>query len=924
MKTAWWVLLAVVLAWMPGCGGSAGVTITGHAELECETDCVVGKIYTATITVESNTAAMVELQLYSFPIALLGFSSARSGPYLATFVEPHDVGRGSTQFAIFYQCSDAGMEGISIELHDRDEVYALGGQQITCRSDMPGIRVTGSGGPIADGGSDDAGTQLEGAAVVRAYTVKNDGMGPLTLGTATMGALTNCTGSVTKQPAATLAPGASDTMTVTITPSGPGPFSCKWALPNNDTENPYDVEIKGNVAASDLDVTIGAVHIADGGSSSIGNSVQAGTPISLTYGLDNLGTAAVTINSVTFGTLVNCTISITTSPAPTLIPPNTMNATTMVLSITPTAAGPFSAPVIIATSATNTTENPYNFTISGMAIAPPEIDVDGFADGAMDDAGNALVGQSFSRSYGINNLGGVNLTISNVVPGTGTNCTIVVFTAPTMTVAPMAATAVTMRVTASAPGPFSCPFQILSNDADEAMYDLAITGTGIAPEIVIDGPAGTIVDGSTDDAGSSHPATVAFTRMYSIFNTGTANLVITGPVVATNLANCTVTITQPALTSIPAGGSTTFTVQVTPGSPGQFGFDLAVPNSDTSESSYDITVFGSAGVAPQPALRVSRSGLDIANMGGDPLGSRSSTAPIEVDYTITNDGTANLDVTSVTAPPFQWMNTSATVSGGTGTIAPGGTATFHITIQPSNPGAWAFIVNVATNDQNYQPSFTFVVSGDVQLPAEIDILGFADGGMDPVGAIPVGLSVTRSYTVKNLGPGPLTLGATTFTNNNSVCSVAMPAPAMSLPPMATTTLKISAAPDQAGQFACTLHLANDDGDENPYDITITGNGTVSIGNFAQMLGNYFGDNGCGIQSWSLEDVGGLRVDSFGSNPDDFPITVGADPNVASGTGFVIFGVPNHPCTFTKQGNFTIIIQCNSPSGGSCTETASKL
>jgi hypothetical protein len=110
--------------------------------------------------------------------------------------------------------------------------------------------------------------------------------------------------------------------------------------------------------------------------------------------------------------------------------------------------------------------------------ATPEISVAGFLDQSTDMVGERPVGVAFSRSYTFTNDGLANLTLGTL--GTSaTNCTIVATTSPAgLTLFPGSSASLTVSVTPTAPGPFSCSFSLANNDADENPYDISIDGTG--------------------------------------------------------------------------------------------------------------------------------------------------------------------------------------------------------------------------------------------------------------------------------------------------------------------------------------------------------------------------------------------------------------------------------------------------------------
>ena len=70
---------------------------------------------------------------------------------------------------------------------------------------------------------------------------------------------------------------------------------------------------------------------------------------------------------------------------------------------------------------------------------------------------------------------------------------------------------------------------IVNNDANESLYDFAIQGTGVAPEINVQGNGQDIADGDTTpstadftDFGSVNVASGTVSHTFTIRNTGTS------------------------------------------------------------------------------------------------------------------------------------------------------------------------------------------------------------------------------------------------------------------------------------------------------------------------------------------------------------------------------------------------------------------
>lgn len=164
------------------------------------------------------------------------------------------------------------------------------------------------------------------------------------------------------------------------------------------------------------------------------------------------------------------------------------------------------------------------------------------------------------------------------------------------TVAPvsgMTSCGISFSVTAA--GAFSFSFRINNNDANEALYTITVQGTGVlAPEIDIQRTVA-IPSGGADNVTGAEQG-VAMVLTYTIENLGSSVLTL-GPAPVVNFlgpTNCGVTVSQPAVTTLAPGNTTTFTVTVTPTSAGGFSVTINVINDDADEAPYSFLINGTA------------------------------------------------------------------------------------------------------------------------------------------------------------------------------------------------------------------------------------------------------------------------------------------------------------------------------------------
>lgn len=128
------------------------------------------------------------------------------------------------------------------------------------------------------------------------------------------------------------------------------------------------------------------------------------------------------------------------------------------------------------------------------------------------------------------------------------------------------------------------------------MLVVLLCGAGLAAqgqEIDIERNGSSVPDGGSVDLGSVD--VLETTQVdFTIQNEGSTDLTITGGVAVTDTDNCSATVQQPGMTTIPPGQSTTFQVHITNNGQGTFSCDIAVPSDDLDEADYNFQISGTA------------------------------------------------------------------------------------------------------------------------------------------------------------------------------------------------------------------------------------------------------------------------------------------------------------------------------------------
>lgn len=367
------------------------------------------------------------------------------------------------------------------------------------------------------------------------------------------------------------------------------------------------------------------------------------------------------------------------------------------------------------------------------------------------------------------------------------------------------------------------------------------TQTIVAPslcEIDVQRSATSIPNGNTDALGNRSIG-VAFNLTYTILNTGSAALNLTGTpainIPSLSITNCTASVTATPTTPVAAAGSTTFTIQCTPSAAGPFGFGIRIDNNDSNENPYNILVSGT-GVTPAPEMDITRGVTNINDNGSDALGSVPSGAAQNVTYTITNSGTATLNLTGATlvvVAPVTNITTVSVTAQPTSTVAASGTTTFTVSYTVTATGAFTFSISIDNNDASENPyNWTVTGTGAGAVP-ELDVsrgaTPIASGGTDTVGTFTAGITSPISYTLANTGSATLNISAAGATpGTNCMVTVATAAPA-TIASGNNAPLVIDVTPVAAGAFDFTITITNDDPNESTYTFTVSGVATAGTG-----------------------------------------------------------------------------------------------
>jgi hypothetical protein len=222
------------------------------------------------------------------------------------------------------------------------------------------------------------------------------------------------------------------------------------------------------------------------------------------------------------------------------------------------------------------------------------------------------------------------------------------------------------------------------------------------------------------------------------------------------------------------------------------------------------------------------------------------------------------------------------------------------------------IITVNAPEINVSGNAISIVDGDT-TPAIADATDFSATDITSG-------TITKTYTIQNLGGAPLTIGGVTITGTGAADFSIVTPPAATVTGYDSTTLVVMFNPSSAGTKTATITVSNDDGDEAVYDFSVQGTGTNPeinmTGNATNIpdgsttpstanhtdFGSIYVNGGTVTRTFTIQHVntgtGTLNIGAItfsGANASDFSVTTAPGSTALSSntsTTFVVTFNPN--------------------------------
>jgi hypothetical protein len=535
-------------------------------------------------------------------------ASIAPGPDAAEFIvttaPPATLAPGaSATFNVRFAPTEVGNAQATLQLASNDPDEQPFAVVLTGRGVDPEIEIEQPvGDAVIDGGEREFPATVLGSGSTLTFTVRNPGSGHLIGLAIAIEGLQADQFSVVAPPAAPVAPGGSTTFEVRFAPTTIGTKAAILRLSSNDRdEASYDLLLTGIGTLPDIAVEQPAgAPLSDGGAVSFG--AADGLPIDRVFVLRNsgsgdLGALAFAIDGADAARF--SLIDAATDPLPA------GSSRQFTVRFTPAGAGIRNANLHIASN--DPDEASFDIALSADSLVPEigvqqPVGVD-IADGGSRSFGAHAQGTTADLAFTLRNSGAGTLRdLQFAIDGANAG-EFSVTAPPSATLAAGASAAFTLHFTPSGNGPRSAVLHIASNDADEASFDVAVSGNASVADIAV------AVEGFDFTSGNTYQTQTLMLGESRVFefmlsNAGgetlgglQATVIDQGPTVFSIEA-------QPPAT-LAAGASVPLGLRFTPTAEGFVDATLQIASDDPDENPFVLQLLGHT--APGADLQVSVS-----------------------------------------------------------------------------------------------------------------------------------------------------------------------------------------------------------------------------------------------------------------------------------------------------------------------------
>jgi hypothetical protein len=639
----------------------------------------------------------------------------------------------------------------------------------------------------------DFGTVTMGSSASLPTQVRNSGTGDLTVT-----GISLCTSPITEPEYTwvaptlpfTVPPGGATTVTVSYTPADPDTDTGCIAFASNGSNAPtINLAVNGTGVAPPTPVADVSPLSLDFGAVTDGSSAPR------TFTVGNVGTAALT---VTVAVATGTSAEFSAAPVSFSVAPG--SSTVVTATYAPVDVGADAGSLLVQTNDPLQPSIPVALSGSGVAAPTPRLAL----SPASLDLGGVTVGASASQPTQVTNGGTAPLAVSAISRCAGTSTEFTWSPGGPFTVAAGGSTTLTVTYAPTGAGVDTGCLALASNDPNNPVSQLAVSGTGLAPS------APRIAVTPLALGFGSVTVGLSANRTTTVSNSGTATLTASVALGAGTSAEFTV---APASFTVAPGASQVVTVTYAPSAVGADTGSLVVTGNDPATPTVTVTVTGSGVAAPAPAIVLVPASVDF---GPVVTGSSASRA-----VAIQNTGSAVLNVSSVsacsgTSAEFGWSPAAPLQ------VPAGGSNTLTVSYGPVDLGADTGCLTVASDDPT-NPMVNLALAGS-GVGQAVPAIALVPNTLD-FGTVSIGGSASRTSQVRNTGTATLHVASITACSGTSAEFGWTPAGPFDVAPGGATSLGVTYTPVDAGADTGCLTVASDDPATPTSSLQLTGTGS---------------------------------------------------------------------------------------------------
>jgi hypothetical protein len=669
-----------------------------------------------------------------------------------------------------------------------------------------------------------------------------------------------------------VAGGATVEVLVDYTPSETGVDSGALEIASDDSDEPIvSVSLAGSGIPPTSECQIDVVPLGlDFG------SVEVGETATLSTAIGNNGTTDCVVSSLT---LTGADFSLGAG-APDL--PLTVSLGQQVdvpVDYTPTSVGSDSGTLDVIS------DDPNNATVtvalSGVGIAPRDVDVSPLAL----DFGSVDIPGTAAQTVTVQNLGGADLTVTGLALAGSVEFSFGLGApSPPFVLAPGGSVDVSIDYTPTDEGSDSGTLQVASDDPDESLISVSLSGTGVVPASLCDIDVNPLsLDLGLVEVGAQ------VTDWVFLQNTGSEDCVVSGLTLTGDAEfSFNPATTPPPFTVRPGGFTRGIPIDYTPSGTGTHSTTLAVTSNDPDETTVSVPISGT-GVPATPDLELSPLALDF---GSVEIGTTAVRTLV-----IGNVGHADLTVTGLTLTDSADFALGAAAPAPPFSIAAGGSVSVPVEYTTPDTGSDSGLLEVASDDPD-EPVVSASLSGTGIPPLADQDIDVSPLSLD-FGSVEQGTSAALSTTIRNLGESDLTVTALTLAGSADFSlNASLPQLPFLVPAGGAVDVQVDYTPADIGADSGTLAIESDDPDEPSVSVSLAGSALAAPDIDVSPLALDFGSVvilSTATQTVTLQNLGGADLTVTG-------LALTGSAEFAFGTG-----APSPPLVLTPGGSVDVSI-----------------